>query len=124
MSDGSCPVCIVGEITDRKCNRCKVEFCETCHGISKPPPESRRNSYGVEMCGCIRPDMMGPLPKAILDAISEHDPDLVKVTPTMFGEGTYYRVDRRNDPPTISLHNEDGSPFENSDIKYKRRGDE
>ncbi len=64
--------------------------------------------------------MAWELPQEVLDAIGEHDPDFVDIRPTMFGEGTYYRVDRRNDPPTVSLHNADGSPFEGGDIRYDR----
>lgn len=39
----------------------------------------------------------------VVGRINESDADIVEVSPTMFGPGTFYRVDRRTDPPTVSL---------------------
>ena len=39
----------------------------------------------------------------VIGRINESNADVVEVSPTMFGPGTFYRVDRRTDPPTVSL---------------------
>lgn len=31
--EGSCPCCLLGEVENHKCNRCRREYCEKCHGI-------------------------------------------------------------------------------------------
>ncbi len=55
-----------------------------------------------------------------LDALGEHDPDIVKIWPTMFGEGTHYIVDRRTDPLTVTLHGPAGEIFKGDAIQYEQ----
>lgn len=45
--EGSCPVCVAGEVEYHHCNRCGVDFCPTCHGIT-----SGHQSNSVLPCNC------------------------------------------------------------------------
>jgi len=38
--DGSCPVCMLGEVENNKCGRCKVEFCPKCGKIVGRGPDN------------------------------------------------------------------------------------
>jgi hypothetical protein len=31
--EGSCPICLLGEVDDHKCNKCGAVFCPKCHGL-------------------------------------------------------------------------------------------
>ncbi len=45
--EGSCPACILGEVEEHECNRCKRTFCSRCYGIESGPP-----SRNVGRCSC------------------------------------------------------------------------
>ncbi|KKU49866.1 MAG: hypothetical protein UX71_C0005G0079 [Parcubacteria group bacterium GW2011_GWA1_47_10] len=45
--EGSCPSCILGEVEDHECNRCKRIFCPHCHGIKMGAPSKK-----VKYCSC------------------------------------------------------------------------
>lgn len=45
--EGSCPCCFVGEVENHKCNHCKREFCNVCHGI-----KSGNSHHNVLACNC------------------------------------------------------------------------
>lgn len=48
--EGSCPICRLGEVNNHKCDRCKTEFCNHCHGIAKDSP-TKINDY-IKNCEC------------------------------------------------------------------------
>jgi len=47
LCEGSCPCCFFGEVENHKCNRCKREFCNVCHGI-----KSGNSHHNVLACDC------------------------------------------------------------------------
>ena len=46
--EGSCPCCFVGEVDNYKCDNCKREFCDKCHGI-----KSGNSHHNVLNCDCV-----------------------------------------------------------------------
>ena len=51
--DGSCPVCRIGEVDEHKCDNCKTEFCQKCHGILKTSPLIQyMRTANVKPCKC------------------------------------------------------------------------
>ena len=73
--EGSCPCCFTGEVENHKCNNCKREFCNVCHGI-----KSGNSHHNVLACNCDKPKKLvvdqGRVYEEILPGIQLHRRDL------------------------------------------------
>jgi len=52
--EGSCPVCLVGEVEHHRCDTCRARFCPDCHGIAVAPAciPLEDAELRVAPCGC------------------------------------------------------------------------